>query len=199
MLYTVTLLNQGNSRLRNANINPVLSLANGTAVIGLGSWSCASSATLPATIEFGASLECSASFNFGISDIESGSLSFGGTVLADGLAMAVPITVTQPTVAVTNTPSLTFKVDAAVCSAPDPNNFAGSMVTCASAVELTNTGKHGSMFGDMCVACKRLVVHWMACDCLYIWSKGGMHAHTLTKAQTGYYCMCTPVPPISLY
>jgi hypothetical protein len=136
VLYTVTLQNQGNSRLRGVNINPVLALDNGTAVTGIGAWSC----TLPAVIEHAGSLVCSASFNFGISDIEAGSMYFAGTALATSVT-DVPITVTQPNVTVANTPSLTFKVDAAVCAAPDPSNFAGSTVTCASAVELTNTGK----------------------------------------------------------
>jgi hypothetical protein len=126
----------GNSRLRGVNINPVLAVDNATAVTGLGTWNC----TLSAVIEHAALLVCSASFNFGISDIEAGSMYFAGTALAASVP-DVPIVIAAPNVTVTNAPALTFRVDAAVCSAPDPTNFAGSTVTCASAVELTNTGK----------------------------------------------------------
>jgi hypothetical protein len=136
VLYTVTLQNTGNSRLRGVNVNPVLALDNGTAVSGLGNWDC----SLPAVIDFGASLVCAASFNFAISDIEAGNMYFAGTAAATSVT-DVPITVDAPNVTVTNAPALTFRVDAAVCDAPDPTNFAGSMVTCTSAVELTNTGE----------------------------------------------------------
>jgi uncharacterized repeat protein (TIGR01451 family) len=136
VLYTVTLQNMGNSRLRGVNVNPVLALDNGTAVTGLGNWDC----TLAAVIEHGASLVCSASFNFGISDIEAGSMYFAGTAAATSVT-DIPITVAASNVTVTNAPALTFRVDAAVCNAPDPTNFAGSTVTCTSTVELTNTGE----------------------------------------------------------
>jgi hypothetical protein len=135
VLYTVTLQNQGNSRLRSVDITPELAFDNGTAVTGLGAWDC----TLPATIEHAAQLVCSASYNFDITAIEAGSMYFAGTAFATSVS-AVPITVALPNVTVANTPSLTFVVDAAVCSDPAPDNFAGSTVTCTSAVELTNTG-----------------------------------------------------------
>jgi hypothetical protein len=129
VMFTLRLNNAGNAKLRNVDI----ALGDTTANTNM---TCTPAVPV-ATLAHGGFIECTSTRAFTQDEIEIGSFVLTGTASATdvtNLAMS-PITVALP-----NQPALSLTINNAVCGAPATTNFAGSTVTCANAVVLTNEG-----------------------------------------------------------